>query len=128
MSQTRSLPGIHHTLPPFEDQVHVPPDGTVHNKHINILTHMADPSEAYYRPASQRGCNLPVQCLQSPGNSEHQRWYARMQLTKMLSSFQEHSHALLLFSNSLQTDVFTGLSTSRAVRVRLHCCPSMDES
>ncbi len=32
-SQTRSLPGIHNTLPHFKDQVHVPPDGTVHNEH-----------------------------------------------------------------------------------------------
>ena len=51
-----------------------------------------------------------------------------MPLTKMSNSFQECPHTVLLFSDFLQTGVFTGLFTSRAVRVCPHCCPSTDES
>ena len=61
-SPTRSLAGIHNTLPPFEDQVYVPPDGKFT---MNNLTHMADPSETHDRPASQPGYNLLVPCLQT---------------------------------------------------------------
>ena len=70
-SQISCLPGIHNTFPPFEDQVHLPPDGKFT---MNILTHMADPSETCDRPASQVGCNLLVQCLQSPS----EQWASEM--------------------------------------------------